>query len=102
MKTEDTRPVRERLESEIGTVLASDLQAHMARGVVVVVDGALSLLDVAVAVAEDDVAKVQTWIDAAQMKNPSAEQIESWRDTPERPFRSVIVRPYVLIQEISQ
>ncbi len=93
--------LRERLESEIGVVLSSDLQAHVQRGAVVVIDAELSLVDVAIAVAEDDVASVQSWIDSRRMKNPSQAQIDAWKNTPHGRFRSVIVQPYVLVQELS-
>jgi len=98
--TETQSSLRARLEKEIGTVLSSDLQAHVQRGVVVVVDETLSLLDVAVAVAEDDVTSVQGWIASARMKNPSQKQLDAWKNTPGGRFRSVIVRPYVLVQEL--
>lgn len=102
MNSEDPRSLRERLQSEIGPCLASDLLAHIKRGAVVVVDAELQLLDVAIAVAKDDAATVQGWIASARLKNPTQEQIETWEKSPNLPFVSVIVRPYVLVQELGR
>lgn len=99
MNSEDPRSLRERLASEIGPCLASDLMAHIQRGGVIVVAAELILLDVAVAVAEDDVVRVQGWIAAERLRHPSNEQIKAWEKSPDARFVSVIVRPYVLIQE---
>lgn len=99
--TEEASSLRERLQEEIGPCLASDLQAHIERGAVVVVHDEMDLLDVAVAVAEDDVTSVKEWIESGRMKTPSPTEIAAWKEAPSRPFRSVIVRPYVLVQELS-
>lgn len=102
MNQEDRQTLRARLQSEIGNCLSSDLRAHVKRGVVIVVSEELSLLEVAVAVAEDNTALVKGWIASERLKNPSSEQIEAWENSPDLPFISVIVRPYVLVQESSR
>lgn len=98
----DPGALRERLQSEIGPCLASDLQAHVKRGAVVVVDRELPLLEVALAVALDNTAEVQGWISQGRLKTPSIEQIALLEKAPELPFLSVIVRPYVLVQELGR
>jgi hypothetical protein len=97
---EDPRSLEERIANEIGACLASDLGAHVKRGAVVVVDTELSLLEVAVAVASDNAPVVEGWIAAERMKNPTPAQIAAWESSPATPLRSVIVRPYVLVQEL--
>ncbi len=92
--------LRERLQRERGRVQWSDLRAHndrMALFLVVEVD----LLDVAVAVAEDDTIAVQGWIDGQQLVRPSRAQLSKWQDDQGKPFDSVVVQPYVLATEVA-
>jgi hypothetical protein len=92
--------LHERLQGEVGLCFFSDLSAHIERGVVLVVDDALDLVNVAVAVASDDAQAVTTWIEQARMAHPSPNQVEVWRVENSLQFRVVIVRPYVLVQPL--
>lgn len=62
------------------------------------VDSDLDLLDVAVAVATDDSALVQRWMEVRALRRPTDEQIEAWRKETDESFTVVIVQPYVLAQ----
>ncbi|MEN9579486.1 MAG: hypothetical protein RJA70_2495 [Pseudomonadota bacterium] len=89
-----------KLVAEIGDCLAGDVHAHSQRGALFVVDSALSLLEVGVAVAEDDVDRVSTWIANKQLQRPSQRQLARWLVCPDAPLRSLIVQPYVLVHEL--
>lgn len=66
------------------------------------VDPGLSLIDVATAVAEDNVERVQEWISGGLLRRPAAASVARWADAPETPFTSVVVEPYVLAQVCSE
>lgn len=96
-----TKPsLREQLESELGDCLASDLKAHLERGAVVIVAPEIPLIDAAQAVAEDDADSVKYWIEKESFRRPKESEMTAWSDNPELKFRSVIVRPYVLVQPV--
>ena len=91
----------ERLAENIGTCYFSDLRAHVDRDVVIVVANDLDLLDVARAVARDEAETVRGFIAAEKLRKPSMEQIQRWKSDDRLTFRSVIVRPYVLVQTLT-
>lgn len=77
------------------------LLPHVERDAVVVVSEKLNLLDVGVAIAQDDVSLVQSWINNEQIHKPSSRQLTAWNDNPGKRFSALIVQPYVLVQELS-
>lgn len=58
----------------------------------------LDLLDVGVAVAGDDGARVQGWMEDHQLGLPTEAEIQAWREESEERFTVLIVQPYVLAQ----
>jgi hypothetical protein len=74
------------------------LQPHIDRDVVVWVDGSLDLIDVGMAIAQDDTSAVRRWIEEQFLIKPDADRISKWQPTVR--FRALIVRPYVLIQDL--
>ncbi len=76
------------------------LLPHAERSAVVMVTPGLDLLEVGLAIANDNVATVQHWISEQLIYKPSHEQVESWNQTPEQHFLALIVQPYVLVQEL--
>jgi hypothetical protein len=72
---------------------------HSERDAVILVTGELNLLDVGVAIAGDQVSQVQQWIDDKLITKPSVAQIGEWNDYPQKRFSTLIVQPFVLVQE---
>lgn len=72
---------------------------HVQRDVVIVVARELDLLDVGVAIASDNVLEVETWIDEALLAKPSTIQVGEWNLERTKRFSTLIVQPYVLVQE---
>lgn len=72
---------------------------HVKRDAVIVVVQELDLLDVGVAIASDKVSEVQTWIDEALIAKPSVAQMGEWNQERSKKFNTLIVQPYVLVQE---
>ncbi len=77
-----------------------ELKIHLQRDAIIVVSSELDLIEVGVAVAEDDKASVETWIAANQLEKPTEKQLESWEQEPDNIFQMLIVQPFILIQGI--
>ena len=90
--------LRAKLNGETAKVSWAELQRHHARGLVVKVAGGLDLIDVAVAMAQDDGASVSRWMQTGQLSKTTDEQAQDWlqRDPA---LWSVVVAPWVLVQE---
>jgi hypothetical protein len=74
------------------------LAPHARRDSLIVVDAGLDLLDVAVAIANDNVSLVQRWIDEAMIGKPSPAQLAEWNLNQTQRFSALIIQPYVLVQ----
>jgi hypothetical protein len=72
---------------------------HAQRDVVILVAAELDLLDVGVAIASDKVSEVQNWIDEALLVKPSPIQLGEWNTQRTKRFDTLIVQPFVLVQE---
>lgn len=73
---------------------------HAATDALVLVASELDLLDVGVAIANDQVTTVQRWISEQLLYKPSPEQLSDWNEHQSKRFHALIVRPYVLVQEL--
>ncbi|MGG6295439.1 DUF2288 domain-containing protein [Leptolyngbya sp. AN02str] len=76
------------------------LMPHADRDALLLVSSKLDLLDVGVAIASDNVASVQSWIEQKLIGKPSPEQIKVWNSVPNKRFNALILQPYVLVQDI--
>ncbi len=93
-----TDELRAHLANEVHRVDWKPLAPHAKRGGLILVDSRLDLVEVALAVARDDSARVKQWMEAQQLLKPTVDQIQSWQDETEERFTIVIVQPYVLVQ----
>ncbi|AFY33670.1 DUF2288 domain-containing protein [Calothrix sp. PCC 7507] len=73
---------------------------HVKRDAVILVTPKLNLLDVGIAIAGDKISEVQQWIDQQLLAKPSTVQLGEWNANPNKRFSTLIIQPYVLIQEI--
>jgi hypothetical protein len=95
--------------SDLRTELSSNLDEaewewlipHVQRDAVIVVAQDLDLLDVGVAIASDNVSSVQQWIDQQLMAKPSTTQMGNWNSDRTKRFQTLILQPYVLVQEMA-
>jgi len=74
---------------------------HVKRDAVIVVSLDLDLLDVGEAIANDNISSVQRWIDEQLISKPSNQQLGLWNSNQQKRFNTLIVQPYVLVQEIA-
>jgi len=90
--------MRDRIAETLGDVHWNDLRAHLARDAVIIVDDALDLLDVGVALASNDVGAVDAWIRAGKLQKPTTEDLTRWSLDASTRFLAAIVQPFVLIR----
>ncbi len=88
------------LARQVDIVSWEMLAPHMEKGQFLVVGTDLDFLDTAVAIADDQVEQVKEWIESEQMKRPSPQTLDQWAHIEDKQFRFVIVKPFVLIQEV--
>jgi len=91
--------LRQKLRAELDTVDWRALRAQAARDNVILVTPALDLVEVAWCVASDRSVEVARWIGAGQLRKPTGEELSTWEQQLAKPFRALIVAPYVLVQE---
>lgn len=91
--------LKKQLNEEVADIDWSSLIPHAQRDALIVVHEGLNLLDVGIAIANDDVISVQNWISEQLIHKPSPEELTSWNIDPTQQFRTLIVQPFILIQE---
>jgi len=74
---------------------------HVKRDAIILVALKLNLLDVGIAIAGDNLNQVEQWIDQQLIAKPSDSQLGEWNANPRKRFSTLIVQPYVLVQEIA-
>ena len=74
------------------------LSPHIKKDVVIWVDQSLDLVDVGLAIANDDSSCVRRWIEEQFLIKPTPEMIATW-DIRQR-FQALIVEPYILIRDL--
>jgi len=72
---------------------------HVQRDAVVIVDPNLDLVEVGIAIANDNVTTVQHWISEQLIHKPTPEQLTDWSSDRSHRFNALIVQPYVLVQD---
>lgn len=96
--TEQPSTLYAKLLGETAPITWQELQPFFARGALLWVDGALDLIEVALAVAEDDQVKVAGWLQAGQVAKVEEARAEDLL-TRDPALWAVVVAPWVLIQE---
>ncbi|MEB3312312.1 MAG: DUF2288 domain-containing protein [Snowella sp.] len=89
------------LTEELAPMDWETLIPHAKRDAIIVVDGALDLVEVGVAIAEDNTALVKNWLSELLLHKPSLEELNDWNAQPEKQFNTLIVQPFVLVSAIA-
>lgn len=95
----DPELLKARLNLDTGRLDWPALARHFARGVVIVVADGTDLVDVAVAFAEDDRGRLETWLAEGRVARASDADAQGWHART-AVFWAVVVAPWVLVQEI--
>jgi hypothetical protein len=74
------------------------LAPHTDRDAVIIVAPQLELVEVGMAIAQDQAQSVQHWIAEQLLTKPTLEQKIQWEKQEQQRFAALIVQPYVLIQ----
>jgi hypothetical protein len=74
------------------------LKPHVSRDAIIVVSATLSLVEVGVAIVNNQTATVEAWITQQLIAKPTVEQLQEWNAQSDLSFAALIVQPYVLIQ----
>jgi hypothetical protein len=74
---------------------------HVQRDVVILVALGLNLVDVGEAIASDNTQFVQQCIDEQLITKPSVDQVGEWNSDRQKRFNTLILQPFVLVQEIA-
>jgi hypothetical protein len=99
---QDEAAIRTSLQASLDQAEWAWLQKHAERDVVIVVAQELSIVETGVKIALDDTAAVRAWLMAGQLIKPRREQLEAWNAEPAKRFMSLVVQPYVLVQELPE
>ena len=92
--------IKQHLNLETGKLAWPELSRHFARGVVIVVDPQLDLIEVAAKMVIDDKDSVENWLNTELLVRADDSHAQDWQNN-DTAFWSVVVAPWVLVQEIS-
>ncbi|MEB3249931.1 MAG: DUF2288 family protein [Merismopediaceae bacterium] len=93
--------IKHQLTEELAPMDWETLMPHAKRDAIIVIDPALDLIDVGVAIAEDQANLVQNWISELLIHKPSQEELSHWNDNVGQEFLTLIVQPFVLIKPMA-
>ena len=91
---------REKLAAEIATVSWQQLREHSAKDRLFLVGDELALVDAGIALANDDRATVEAWIESGALARPTEAQIRTF-ETDGGSFRFLILSPFVLAENLA-
>jgi hypothetical protein len=89
---------RKELEEMVDVALWEWLSPHAARARVILVGAMLDLVDVGIALTEDNTQLVQSWIEDGWLRHPNAEELSAWNADKVKEFTSLVVPPFVLVR----
>ena len=92
--------LRSKLAAELLPATWSALEPHFRRDALFVIAAGVSLLDAAVAIAEDDKTRVTGWIESGRVRRPSLEEATELAKREGAAFLSVVVQPFVFVQRL--
>jgi hypothetical protein len=90
-----------RLNLETAQIAWTELQRFFAQGSVIWVDESLDLVEVAFYIAQDDSAKIRSWMEKELVAQVEDEQAKRWL-SKDVWLWSVVVRPLILVQQIAE
>ena len=92
--------LKQKLNLETGKLSWPELQTYFARGVVIIVKPGLDLIDVAAELSKDNASLIEEMIGKGDIVRANDNHARCWLETSPL-FWSVVVSPWVLVQEIN-
>ncbi len=74
------------------------LSPHAARARVILVGANLDLVDVGIALTDDNTQLVQSWIEDGWLRHPTTDELSAWNANKEKEFTSLVIPPFVLVR----
>ena len=96
----NSEELRQKINLETGSIAWSELVRHFAKGSVVLIGSELDLIEVAERFAADDQSQVAEWIEENKISRAMDDDAPRWNEHSTE-FWSVVVAPWVLVQEKS-
>jgi hypothetical protein len=93
--------LRQKINLETGQLSWPELQKYFAKGNVIIVSPELDLIDAAARFAEDDKEAVASWINSETIKRALDDDARGWNERNSS-FWTVVVAPWILVQEITK
>lgn len=93
--------LRAKLVGETARAPWRELQRFFAQGTLLMAAQGVDMIDVAIALAEDDRATFEGWLTAGTAGPVSDEQALAWSEA-DATLWTVVVRPWVLVQEVRE
>ena len=100
MLHDDEIPLEQKLNLETGRISWLELQRYFARGVIIIVQPPLDLIDIARLVASNHADQIAQLIEDERLTRASDEHARDWQDRHPL-FWAVVVAPWVLVQEVT-
>ena len=100
-ESSDIDALRANINNETSQINWSELQRFFAGGWLIYISNDSNLLDVAVAFSLDNKEEVSKWLTTGEIAKVSDEQAKLWYQQ-NTVFWSTVVKPWVLIQPITQ
>lgn len=90
--------LKEKLKKDILDTNWEPLAPQFAKGSVYLLDGDVDIIEVGVAMAEDNISAIKTWLDDGLMSPPTPEEATLFAKNEDILFKMLIIEPYVIIQ----
>lgn len=97
----NTESARQELLSQTAKISWEELQRYFAAGSVIYVEPGLDLIDVGIALIQDNKNAFSEWTNNQRVYPASDEQAQSWIEKPTTLWASV-VSPWVLVQPLKE
>lgn len=97
-KLETKSDIKQQLAAELDVISYAELQKFFAKGVILVADPGLDIIDAALKIHCDDSACIEAWIHDKLLTRAHDEHAKKWfRDNAR--LQAVTVAPWVVVQE---
>lgn len=91
-------PLYEKLQKDIDESDWSLLQPHYERQAIFILSEEIDIAAAGVAMAQDNVETVKSWMENQKLSQPKKEDAEAWGNDLQQRFKFLIIQPYVLVQ----
>ena len=96
-----TEKLEDKIKKDIFTAKWTDLYRHYAVGSVYLIDGSVDLVELSVAIAEDNSDKIKDLLETGKMGKIPSELAETF-DKENGMFQCSILQPFVFVQHLDE